>query len=184
MGDFTFGLGKEDKVQLFDSEGHLIDEIAYAKSWGDANGTGKTIALTDPFADNSNYKLWNANDLHGTPGAQNGTFNPSNDNFKSGEKVFVDITEALADNVSAVCYPNPVSSEASIVWSQTADADVRIELFNAFGNCVAQICDEWFTAGRNSIDISRAISICTPGLYVAKISIDGQAPVNVRIIKQ
>ena len=184
VGDFTFGLGKEDKVQLFDSEGTLIDEVSYAKSWGDANGTGKTIALTDPFADNANYKLWNDNDLHGTPGAQNGSFSPSRSDFSANEPVFVDITEAQAANASAVCYPNPVSSEAAILWKQTADANVRIELFNAFGNCVAQICDEWFAQGQQQIDISHAVSACTPGLYVAKITIDGQPPLNVRIIKQ
>lgn len=184
VGDFTFGLGKEDKLQLFDSEGHLIDEVSYAKSWGDANETGKTIALTDPFADNANYKLWSDSDMHGTPGAQNGTFKPSNDNFSTNEKVFVGITEAQAANASAVCYPNPVSSEAALVWQQTADANVRIELFNAFGNCVAQICNEWFAQGHQQIDISRAISNCSPGLYIARITIDGQSPLNVRIIKQ
>lgn len=184
VGDFTFGLGKEDKVQLFDSEGTLIDEVSYAKSWGDANGTGRTIALTDPFADNANYKLWNDSDLHGTPGAQNGTFSPSRSDFNANEEIFVDINEAQAINASAVCYPNPVSSEAALLWQQTADANVRIELFNAFGNCVAQICDEWFMQGQQQIDISRAISNCTPGLYIAKIAVDGRLPINVRIIKQ
>ena len=184
VGDFTFGLGKEDKVQLFDSEGHLIDEVEYAKSWGDANGIGKTIALADPFADNTNYKLWNANDIHGTPGAQNGAFSPSHSDFSANEKIFVDITEALAANASAVCYPNPVSSEATLVWQQTSGADVRIELFNAFGNCVALICDEWFAQGQQQIDISHAIGNCIPGMYVARISIGGQAPVNLRIVKQ
>lgn len=184
VGDFNFSLSKEDKVQLYDSEGNLIDEVQYAKSWGDADGNGQTLSLADPFADNSNYKLWNANDLHGTPGQKNGTFNPSHNEFNSNEKIFVDITEAQATNMSAVCYPNPVSSDAWLVWSQTTDANVKIELFNAFGNCLAQICDEWFTQGSQQIDISRTISTCAPGLYIAKINIDGQAPVNVRIIKQ
>ena len=173
-----------DKVQLFDSEGHLIDEVEYAKSWGDANGTGKTIALADPFADNANYNLWSANDVHGTPGAQNGAFNPSHSDFSANEKIFVDITEALAANASAVCYPNPVSSEATLVWQQASGADVRIELFNSFGNCVALICDEWFAQGQQQIDISHAIGSCVAGMYVARISIDGQVPVNVRIVKQ
>ena len=122
--------------------------------------------------------------MHGTPGAQNGTFNPSFTDFSSNEKIFVDITEAQVANMSAVCYPNPVNNDASIVWSQTADANVRIELFNAFGSCLAQICDGWFAQGQQQIDISRAIGTCTPGLYIAKINIDGQSPLNVRIIKQ
>ncbi len=192
VGDFKFGLGKEDKVQLFDIEGHLIDEIEYAKSWGDANGTGKTIALTDPFADNANYKLWNVSDMHGTPGAQNGLFKPSNTDFNSNEKIkvdntpdeSVDIDNVQVINMTAVCYPNPVSSNASIIWTQTADANVQIELFNAFGTIVAQICNDWYEQGRHNIDISSAIGSCTPGMYIARISIDGQTPLNVRIIKQ
>lgn len=195
VGDFEFGLGKDDKVQLFDSEGTLIDEVAYSKEWGDANGSGKTLALTDPFAENGNAKFWNDNDMHGTPGAQNGLFKPSHNDFNSNEKVSIDtiptITEPPVDiadmqavSASAFCYPNPVSNEAVIAWRQATDANVRIELFNAFGSGMAQICDEWFAQGRHDIDISSTISNCTPGLYVARITIDGQAPVNVRIIKQ
>ena len=198
VGDFEFGLGKDDKVQLFDSEGTLIDEVAYSKSWGDANGSGRTLALTDPFAENANAKFWNDNDMHGTPGAQNGLFKPSHTDFNSNEKVSIDtipaeitetepsvgIADAQAVSASAFCYPNPVSSEAVIAWRQTTDANVRIELFNAFGSGLAQICEEWFAQGRHDIDISGTIINCTPGLYVARITIDGQAPVNVRIIKQ
>lgn len=192
VGDFSFGLGKDDKIQLFDSEGNLIDEVAYAKSWGDANGTGKTLALTDPFAENSSAKYWNDNDMHGTPGAQNGLFKPSNTDFSSNVKVkvdntpaeSVDIEEVQVVNVMAACYPNPVNSEASIVWSQPDGANVLIELFNAFGNHLALICDEWHEQGRHNIDISSIVGRCTPGLYVAKVVIDGQSPINVRIIKQ
>ena len=198
VGDFEFGLGKDDKVQLFDSEGTLIDEVAYSKSWGDANGSGKTLALTDPFAENNNAKFWNDNDMHGTPGAQNGLFKPSNNDFNSNEKVSINpipsqssnpeenvsIADAQVVSASAFCYPNPVSNEAVITWRQTTDANVQIELFNAFGSSLGQICNEWLTQGRHDVDISSAISNCTPGLYVARIIIDGQTPVNVRIIKQ
>ena len=198
VGDFEFGLGKDDKVQLFDSEGTLIDEVAYSKEWGDANGSGKTLALTDPFAENGNAKFWNDNDMHGTPGAQNGLFKPSHTDFNSNERVFidtipsqssnpgqnVDIADAQTVSTSAFCYPNPVSNEGVIAWRQSADANVRIELFNAFGSGLAQICNEWFAQGRHDIDISSTISNCLPGLYVARITIEGQVPVNVRIIKQ
>jgi hypothetical protein len=193
VGDFKFGLGKDDKVQLFDSEGNLVDEVSYSKSWGDANGTGKTLALTDPFAENGNAKFWNDNDLHGTPGAQNGLFKPSQDVNKPIEKINyvdepepqnVDITEVQVVNVSAACYPNPVTSEATVVWSQTADANVQIELFNAFGSHLSQICDGLFEQGRHSIDISHIVANWTSGLYYAKVSVDGQSPIVVKIMKQ
>lgn len=198
VGDFEFGLGKDDKVQLFDSEGTLIDEVVYSKSWGDANGSGKTLALTDPFAENAIAKYWNDNDMYGTPGAQNGLFKPSHNDFNSNERVSIDtipsqssnpeqnvgIVDALTVSASAFCYPNPVSSEGVIAWRQTSDANVRIELFNAFGSGLAQICNEWFAQGRHDIDISSTISNCMPGLYIARITIEGQVPINVRIIKQ
>lgn len=198
VGDFEFGLGKDDKVQLFDSEGTLIDEVVYSKSWGDANGSGKTLALTDPFAENAIAKYWNDNDMYGTPGAHNGLFKPSHNDFNSNERVSIDtipsqssnpepnvsIADAQVVSASAFCYPNPVSNEGVIAWRQSADANVRIELFNAFGSGLAQICNEWFAQGRHDIDISSTISNCMPGLYIARITIEGQVPINVRIIKQ
>ena len=196
VGDFKFGLGKDDKVQLFDAEGKLIDEVTYSKAWGDANGTGRTLALTDPFEENNLSKSWNDDDLYGTPGAQNGLFKPSHNDFTFNEKVVINVTEIIdnkdktgladsqADISSAVCYPNPVNNEAAIAWTQNADGNVRIELFNAFGNLVALICDEQFEQGSQQIDISSTIGNCTPGLYIVRICINGQAPVNVRIIKQ
>lgn len=182
IGDFNFGLSKEGKIQLFDSEGSLIDVVEYAKSWGDANGNGNTLSLTDPFADNANYKLWHANDLYGTPGYQNGAFNPSHDDFTRNE--FVGVEEEFVAKAFAICYPNPVSSQATLLWSQATDANVTVELFNAFGNKVALICDEWFAQGQQRVEIGGAVSACTAGVYFAKINITGQAPIIVRIIKQ
>ncbi|MBR6083302.1 MAG: CotH kinase family protein [Salinivirgaceae bacterium] len=185
VGDFEFGLGKTDKVQLLDSEGNLVDEIEYAKSWGDADGTGRTLALTDPFADNANYKLWSDNDLHGTPGSANGTFNPSHSDFTIADLSFtVDIDELDVPEMFAMCYPNPVGGRASLLWQQTTDANVRIELFNSFGYRLALIDDVWYSQGRNSFDISYIIGGSASGLYVAKICVDGQNPVIVRIIKR
>ena len=194
VGDFEFGLGKDDKVQLFDSEGHLIDEVAYSKSWGDANGTGRTLALTDPFAENNQSKVWNDNDVHGTPGAQNGLFKPSQSDFNFNEKVTINkkempeettsIEDAKIVSMSVVCYPNPTNGQATLEWSQTGDANVRIELFNVYGNSLAQICNGWFAQGSHDIDISHVTGNLAEGLYFAKISIDGQQPTNLKIMKQ
>ncbi|MBO7496713.1 MAG: CotH kinase family protein [Salinivirgaceae bacterium] len=194
VGDFEFGLGKDDKVQLFDSEGLLIDEVAYSKSWGDANGTGRTLALTDPFAENNQSKVWNDNDVHGTPGAQNGLFKPSRNDFSINEKVTINkketpeeitgIEDAEIASVSVVCYPNPTNGQATLEWSQTGDANVRIELFNVYGNSLAQICNGWFAQGSHDIDISHITGNLAAGLYFAKISIDGQPLTNLKIMKQ
>ena len=184
IGDFNFGLGKEDKVQLFDSEEKLIDEVSYSKSWGDANGTGQTLALTDPFDDNTISNLWSDSDLHGTPGAQNGLFKPSQRDFSSNEKLYVDLTDAEANGVSAACYPNPFKTNASIEWEQPTDANVKIELFNVFGNQLAQLSDGWFAQGIHNIDISHIVANWMSGVYFAKISVDGQQTTILKIMKQ
>ena len=182
VGDFKFGLGKEDKVQLFDSEDNLVDEVSYAKSWGDANGTGKTLSLTDPFADNVNYKLWHANDLHGTPGAQNGSFNPSHDDFSTN--VFVGIDEEPENKAFALCYPNPVIDNAAIAWEQATDANTTIELYAANGLKLATIANGWYSQGLYRIDISHMVGSWASGLYFAKITADGQKPIIMKIMKQ
>ena len=185
VGDFKFGLSKEDKVQLFDSEGNLIDEVEYVKSWGDANGTGKTLALTDPFADNANYKLWNDKDMHGTPGAQNGSFNPSHDDFSIVDTTFkVGFEEQVVPELFAMCYPNPLRSDARIMWELASEAYVNIELYAANGLKMSAVCDDLFAEGRHVIDISDVAANWNPGLYFAKISLNGQKTVVLKIMKQ
>ena len=185
VGDFEFGLSKTGKLQLFDSEGNLVDIVEYGKSWGDADGTGKTLALTDPFADNASYKLWSDKDMHGTPGAQNGTFSPSHNDFTIVDYSFtVDIDEELVADVYAMCYPNPFQNSAAIVWEQAAEANVIIELYSANGLKLSRICDESFAEGRHSLDISEITANWATGLYFATVAIDGQQPVILKIMKQ
>ena len=185
VGDFVFALGKSGKIQLFDPESNLVDEVEYGKSWGDADGTGKTLALTDPFADNANYKLWNDKDMHGTPGAQNGTFNPSNSDFTIVDYIYyVDVDEQIAPELLAMCYPNPVRGNACIMWEQNVEAQVIIELYSASGLKICRICEEEFAEGQHTVDISDIAAKWETGLYFAKIAIDGKQPVILKIMKQ
>ncbi len=185
VGDFNFGLKKEDKIQLFDSEGNLVDEIAYAKSWGDADGNGYTLALSDPFANNSNYKLWSVKDMHGTPGSENGRFDPSHRDFSVIDNSLpVDIDDIPVADVQAMCYPNPFKSNATIVWEQTNDANVVIDLYAASGLKMTTIANGQFEPGLHRIDISHIVGNWTSGLYFAKITADGQKPIILKIMKQ
>lgn len=185
VGDFEFGLGKTGKIQLFDSEGNLVDVVEYAKSWGDADGTGRTLALTDPYADNISYKLWSDSDMHGTPGAQNGTFKPSHSDFSIVDNSFrVDVEEENVPELFAMCHPNPIRSKAAIIWEQTVEGDVQVELYTASGVKMAVVADNWYEAGTHSADITNITGNWSAGLYFAKINIYGQKPVIVRIVKQ
>ncbi len=68
IGDFSFGLGTEDSVRLFNTNQTLVDSVTYDKSWPDAKGNGKTLSLKDPNSDNAKAENWIASENHGTPG--------------------------------------------------------------------------------------------------------------------
>ncbi|MBP5667324.1 MAG: CotH kinase family protein [Salinivirgaceae bacterium] len=186
IGNFAFRLGEQDAVQLFDSEENLVDKVEYnSKTWPDADGNGYTLALTDPFADNAGRRLWHANDLHGTPGAENGSFNPSHDDFSIGDDSFrVDIEEVPEKAVFAVCRPNPVTENAAIVWQQPADGVVRVDLFDLQGRHQACICNQWCAQGENKAEFSAVAKMWQPGVYFAKITIANSQPVIIKILRQ
>ena len=74
-GDMDFGLSSSgDNINLYDPDGNLVDFVSYSSNapWPtDANGTGKTIELMDPFSDNNVGKNWKSGISGGTPGAKN-----------------------------------------------------------------------------------------------------------------
>ena len=186
VGNFDFRLGSQDKVQLFDSEGNLVDEVEYnSKTWADADGNGYTLALTDPFAENAARKLWQANDLHGTPGAVNGSFSPSHDDFSISDDSFrVGVGEEHeALDVYAFCQPNPFRDNAEIVWHQSVAANGRIQIFSAQGVVLADLGNKFYAEGEHTLNITNAVS-WQPGLYFAKIAVDGSQPVVIKILRQ
>ena len=189
VGDFQFGLSKADYVRLTDAEGKLIDEVEYdsEKNWPDANGNGFTMALVDPFADNEKPLAWGEDDKYGTPGSENGIFTPTHSDFSIDDNSFIvvpDVNEQAEAEIFAMCYPNPFDNSAAIVWEQTADAVVIVELFAASGNKIATVTDDLYEAGRHQTDISEVAASWAAGLYFAKINIIGQKPVIIKIMKQ
>ena len=185
IGNFAFRLSGYDKVQLFDSEGNLVDDVEYnAKTWANADGNGYTLALTDPFADNAARRLWHANDLHGTPGAENGQFSPSHDDFSIGDDSFrVGVGEEQeVSEAYAFCRPNPFRDDAEIIWYQSVAANARIQIFSAQGVNLADFGSNLYVEGEHSLNITSAIN-WQPGLYFAKIAIDGCSPVIIKILR-
>ena len=190
VGDFQFGLGKADLVRLTDVEGNIIDEIEYdaSKNWPDGNGNGYTMALVDPFADNEKPLAWGEDEKYGTPGSENGIFTPSHTDFSIDDNSFnvviSDICETPEIEVYAMCYPNPFDNSAAIVWEQNADAEVLVDLYSASGSKLTALADGQFDAGQHSVDIDDKVANLATGLYFAKITIVGQKPVIIKMMKQ
>ena len=186
IGNFAFRLSGYDKVQLFDSEWNLVDDVEYnTKTWANADGNGFTLALTDPFADNAARRLWLANDLHGTPGAENGQFSPSHDDFSIGDDSFrVGVGEEHEVSESfAFCRPNPFCESAEIIWNQAVTSNTRVQVFSAQGVVLADFGSNFYAEGEHSLNITSAVN-WQPGLYFAKIAIDGCNPVIIKILRQ
>ena len=183
IGNFKFGMKKDDAILLYDRKDILIDEVEYGNSpvWPKkSNNAGATLSLSDPFADNSKAYVWEKSVAYGTPGFENDNFYPSRR---------IHIADAIDENANvaeiyAMCYPNPFADNAAIVWEQSADANVVVELFTAQGQMLSQLADDVFMQGLHQIDISHVTSGLGAGLYFAKVTIAGHEPVIIRMIKQ
>jgi hypothetical protein len=87
VGNFNFGLGKKDKIRLYDNKDILIDFVEYNinETWPDcSNGTGFTLELKDHFSDNNNGQNWTCINKYGSPFRKNNPiiYNLPPDNFR------------------------------------------------------------------------------------------------------
>ena len=75
IGNLDFGLSNAGElIRLYDRSGLLVDSLTYddRPPWPiEADGTGSTMALTDPFTDNENPKNWAISSNRGSPGSAN-----------------------------------------------------------------------------------------------------------------
>ena len=178
VGNFKFGLKSQGTVQLYDAGGNLIDDLEYSDKspWpSQADGEGYTLSLADPFADNSVAWQWECPTLYGTPGAQN-------DNY-IGKPLSVDDVTNYAPTTFAMCYPNPVVDNAEIIWQQDIAANVQVEILSAQGVVLADFGSKFYDEGEHTLNITKAVDR-QPGLYFAKITIDGNQPVVIKILRQ
>lgn len=95
VGNMDFGLSSDgDCVRLYDLTGSLADEVCYEKesTWPDASN-GFTLALKDPYLNNSLPDSWYSRSDNGTPGAEN-LLNPI-------------VSGLTPDSAELTIYPNP-----------------------------------------------------------------------------
>jgi len=112
-----FGLGNgTDQVRLFDAGGAQVDVVTYTDTppWPiAADGGGPSLELRNPLLDNADPASWSAsvNPLPpGTPGAQNGTFDP-------------DLPPEIADVTRAPALPAAVDA-VTVAADVSDDADL------------------------------------------------------------
>jgi hypothetical protein len=115
IGNFDFGLSNGgDIIRLFNAEGQLMDSVNYDDElpWDTlADGSGRTLSLTNPALDNNDYSNWKASGIiGGTPGIQNDVFVVS---LEEEENLATDFR--LEQN-----YPNPFNPATTINYTLPA----------------------------------------------------------------
>jgi hypothetical protein len=164
-GDMVFGLSSSgDKVNLYDTEGNLVDFVNYEiyAPWpADVDVTGESIELTDVFSDNNAGKNWKSNLPGGSPGKINlQSFKQEN----PGEP----LTECRLS-----CSPNPFRDYTSIRIEVAVAGKYRIEIINSQGRPVNTIDDQTIEAGEYYIDwygnASNGVRV-PDGVYIIRLS--------------
>lgn len=69
-------------------------------------------------------------------------------------------------------FPNPFREATTLTFSLPTPADVRLEVFDALGRQVATVVDE--RRGTGTHEVSFRAGPLPPGLYIARLSADGQ----------
>jgi hypothetical protein len=176
-GDLGFGLSSSgDNLNLYDPDGNLVDFVAFSPDapWPtDANGTGKTIELTDPISDNNAGKNWKSGISGGTPGTKN------------SQSVFSDSTgEPLTGGCILSCFPNPFSDYTTMRVRVSVSGRYKIEVFNVRGQLISTLTDQIIDAGEYYIDwhgISARNAPLPDGVYIVRLSGEKQY-YNTRVI--
>lgn len=150
-----FNLGNSsDQVKIYHSNGQLIDSVQYFDTWyPETDGTGASLTLCDPSADNSLAENWSAsldafttlqgNTIYATPG--------------SGCILHAAVSQKVQSGIFV--YPNPTSDKLYI--SNPANESLEISILSSLGKTVKTLLSN---QGTTSVDLSDL----PKGIYMVK----------------
>lgn len=162
-GPFEFGLAATgENLRLFDADGNLITSVFYSNQspWSpDADGTGRTLELADPYGDLNSGSNWFAGCIGGSPG---GPF---------AECDTIGINEFAQGTDQVRIYPNPSSTNITVEVLSANGEDVILSIIDPWGSLVYHSHHKLSPIIRNKISID--ISELEPGVYF--FSVKGSA---------
>ncbi|MEN8155614.1 MAG: CotH kinase family protein [Bacteroidota bacterium] len=172
-GEFGFGLSSSgDMVRLYTHDTVLVDSVNYGISspWPTIPaGSGQTLALNSPYADNSLGESWElSSESTGTPGLDN-AFIPG-----TGSERLIHPEDILYQNS-----PNPFSHETKIIFFSGTVQHVRISVYDLNGRLVEILSDQTLETGYhefNWIPRNRA-----DGIYILRADTPGEVHVSKMI---
>jgi hypothetical protein len=157
IGELGFGLGKTDSVRLYNSEGTLIDEVAFESEtpWPScADETGNTLELKTPDLDNLLAENWDCINENGSPNAIN------SDGLTNSDK---------NHNIIKI-YPNPVKEN---LYISGKSSNYSVEILSLLGQNLMKVNNT------NMVDLS----LLNKGIYIIKIENKGVSS-TFKFIKQ
>lgn len=165
-GELPFGLSSAgESLLLYDAERQLMDVVNYRVQapWPIlAPGSGASIELIHPVADNGKGENWKANLTGGTPGITNSMVEDP------GEPPIPEGLNPVLD-----CFPNPFSDYTTIRFEVPANGHYRLEVVDMQGRLVALLADHYLEAGAYWIDWSGNEGSGPPsgaGIYHVRLS--------------
>ncbi|MCI0512889.1 CotH kinase family protein [candidate division KSB1 bacterium] len=174
-GNFDFGLSSTgETVRLFDARGNLIDVVTFGVTapWPpEPNGSGATLALKDPAADNSLAQNWIAAANYGTPGSRN----EMSTAISSSLTESVPITWTLEQN-----FPNPFNAETAISFALPVASEVELLVFDITGRECVRVLHQHLPAGVHSVAF-QAVSFPS-GLYFYQLIAGNQRWIRKMVV--
>lgn len=164
-GNMGFGLSSSgDDINLYDPSRNLVDFVNYTVNspWPtDANGTGATIELIDPFRDNNLGQNWRSKYDGGSP----------------GEKNIITGIEYTDDNsvheTVLSCFPNPFRDFTTIFVEVGKPGKYLLQVYDLQGRLIKILADHLFEPGSYTIDWDGRDSAggsVKGGVYIIRLS--------------
>lgn len=171
VGPFQFGLGGGgDACRLYDQFGKLLISVRYDDegTWPtEPDGNGYTLELLSDTGKMSEGTNWFAGCPEGSPG------------YPYASPCGVGVKEELVGGLKS--YPNPFNNNFVVEWTGSALNNAMLTLFDAQGKTVyAQQVKSQPGVNRYTINPG----VISGGIYLVRITIEGQGVSAIRVIKQ
>ncbi|MBN2612603.1 MAG: T9SS type A sorting domain-containing protein [Bacteroidales bacterium] len=88
------------------------------------------------------------------------------------------VNEAISQNISTYCYPNPAFESAIIVFELADPAEIKLTVHDMYGRCISEMPTKHFNGGINEITISTGEM--PAGVYFYSLT-DGKVTVTNRM---
>ena len=173
IGDFDFGLSNEaDAVRLYNADYRLMDVVRYTDTgpWPTAfDGDDRTIALTDPEADNNEGTAWVA-DNFGTP---------RNPNLSRPAAPF----DGPLNPAELAVRPNPTFGSTTVRVSVPRATAAELAVFDLMGRRLTTLYTGRLQGGATFLDLD--LSELPLGVYLLRLTNgDALPPVTLRLMRQ